>query len=186
MGKHYIRFDEIEDVLTSVDLIALTAPLARANPSYWKWIIVGAQNGFQGAMVCLLSGTNGIGVLDKKSAKKVLAWHENERGPYPAERLADFEELLGRCTNRPIGKSLTLTESELQDIKKLHGVLRNNFAHFRPQGWSIERAGLPRIVSVALGGIEQMMFRDELSYKLSGNRKRRLRKGINLARQAML
>jgi hypothetical protein len=64
MGKQYIRFDEIEDVLTSVELIALTAPLLKASPSYWKWIIVGAQNGLQGAMVCFLAGTNGIGVLD--------------------------------------------------------------------------------------------------------------------------
>jgi hypothetical protein len=63
-------------------------------------------------------------------------------------------------------------------------VLRNSFAHFRPQGWSIERAGLPRIVSVALRGIEQLMFGDDLSYKLSGNRKRDLQKGIDLARLA--
>ncbi|MGT2439607.1 hypothetical protein ACU4GH_31775 [Bradyrhizobium betae] len=69
MGKHYIRFDEIEDVLTSIDLIALMAPLAKANPSYWKWLIIGAQNGLQGAMVCFLTGTNGIGVLDKSPPK---------------------------------------------------------------------------------------------------------------------
>jgi hypothetical protein len=185
MGKHYIRFDEIEDVLTSVDLIALTVPLARTKPSYWKWIIIGAQNGFQGAMVCLLAGTSGIDVLDKRSAKRVAAWHDDMTGPYPTERLADFEELLDRVRNRPIGRSLTLTESELEDIKRLHGMLRNNFAHFRPKGWSIERAGLPRIVSVALDGIEKIMFGDELSYKLSGNRRRRLRKGLDVARKAM-
>jgi hypothetical protein len=71
MGKHYIRFDEIEDVLTSVDLLGLIVPLAKKNPSHWKWIIIGAQNGLQGAMVCLLTGTAGLDVLDKKSAKKV-------------------------------------------------------------------------------------------------------------------
>jgi hypothetical protein len=48
MGKQFVRFDEIEDVLSSVKLIALTAPLAKASPSYWKWIIVGAQNRFRG------------------------------------------------------------------------------------------------------------------------------------------
>jgi len=185
MGKQFIRFDEIEDVLTSVELIALTAPLAKASPSYCKLIIVGAQNGLQGAMVCLLSGTNGIGVLDKTSAKKVLAWHQDQQGPYPEERLAEFGELLKRCRNRPTGKSLLLTEPEMRDIEKLHGALRNNFAHFRPKGWSIERAGLPRIVGVALNVIEQIMFGDELSYKLSGNRTRRLRKGLGVARKAL-
>jgi len=123
MGTQFIRFDEFEDVITSVELIALTSPLAKSSPSYWKWIIVGAQNGRQGAMVCLLSGTNGLGVLDKKSAKKVLAWHQDQQGPCPEERLAEFAVLLDRCRNRPTGKSLLLTESAMRDIEKLHGAL---------------------------------------------------------------
>ena len=73
----------------------------------------------------------------------------------------------------------------MRDIEKLHGALRNNFAHFRPKGWSIERAGLKRIIGVALDVIEQIMFGDELSYKLSGNRKRRLRKGLDVSRRAL-
>lgn len=137
-------------------------------------------------MVCLLTGTNGIGVLDKKSAKKVLAWHENRSEPYPNERLAEFDELLDRCRNRATGNSLVLSDSELRDVKKLHAILRNNFAHFQPKSWSIERAGLPRILNVALGVIEEIMLGNELDHKLSGNRKRRLRKGIETARRAIV
>lgn len=185
MGKHFIRYDEIEDVLTSIDLIAIIAPLAKASPSYWKWLIIGAQSALQGAMVCLLTGTNSIGVLDKKSAKQVLQWHEDRSGSYPEERLASFNDLLNRCITRPIGKPLALSASELEDVERLHAILRNNFAHFQPKSWSIERAGLPRILNVALSVVEEIMLGEELNHKLSGNRKRRLRKGIATARRAM-
>jgi hypothetical protein len=50
--NHYIRFnDEFEDVLASVELVALVAPRLCDNPSLWKWMIVGAQSALQGAMV---------------------------------------------------------------------------------------------------------------------------------------
>jgi hypothetical protein len=51
----YIRFDEIEDVVVSVELVAYLAPILDAHPSYWKWIIVAAHSALQGAMVCVLA-----------------------------------------------------------------------------------------------------------------------------------
>jgi hypothetical protein len=50
----YIRFDRFEDVVASVELVALIAPELRHNPSCWKWMIVGAQSALQGALVCAL------------------------------------------------------------------------------------------------------------------------------------
>ena len=38
-GSKDVRFDKIEDVLASSDLIALVAPLVKKKPSYWKWIL---------------------------------------------------------------------------------------------------------------------------------------------------
>jgi hypothetical protein len=72
-GDHlaYIRFDEIEDVVVSAELVAHLAPLLDAHPSYWKWVIVAAHNAMQGAMVCALADSTGTSVLDE-SAKKVL------------------------------------------------------------------------------------------------------------------
>jgi hypothetical protein len=58
----YIRFDEIEDVVVSVELVAYLAPILDAHPSYWKWIIVAAHSALQGAMVCVLADSTGTSV----------------------------------------------------------------------------------------------------------------------------
>src|SRR5262249_8303391 len=73
-SSDYIRFDEIEDVVVSAELVAHLAPLLDAHPSYWKWVIVAAHNAMQGAMVCALADCTGTSALDE-SAKKVLDWH---------------------------------------------------------------------------------------------------------------
>ncbi len=184
MGKHYIRFDEIEDVLTSIDLLAHVAPLVKSSPSQWKWIIIGAQNGLQSAMVSVLGGTSGINVLNEKSRRLVLAWHEKRNGndPYPSERLAEFDVLLERCRKAGF---LDLREVEAKDLFRLHRELRNTFAHFAPMSWSIEKAGLPRIVSTALNCVEVLMSKDEVRRKMSGNRIRRLARGIERTRVSL-
>jgi hypothetical protein len=51
--KGYLRFDEIENVLSSLDLLALVGKLIRKKPSYWKWAIIAAHDALQGAMVCV-------------------------------------------------------------------------------------------------------------------------------------
>src|SRR5262245_8208016 len=163
MSEDYIRFDEIEDVLASVDLIALVAPLVREKPWYWKWIIIGAQNALQGAMVCAFADTSNTSILTKRSAAKMLDWLNADpasRGPYPEERLADFGELLDRCiAGTPNFEPLVLTSRQHADIKRLHEHFRNNFAHFTPKGWSLEKVGLPRIIEAALYAAEILMNR---------------------------
>ena len=54
LSDDYIHFDEIEDVLASLDLAALVAPLIREKPWYWKWMIIGAHNALQGAVRILI------------------------------------------------------------------------------------------------------------------------------------
>src|SRR5262249_41467817 len=102
-SSDYIRFDEIEDVVVSAELVAHLAPLLDTHPSYWKWVIVAAHNAIQGAMVCALADSTGTSVLDE-SAKKVLDWlNAGMRGDPPDENLASFRRLLNRCTSGPDG-----------------------------------------------------------------------------------
>ena len=35
-SEAYVRFDEFEDVLASVELVALLAPFVREDPQYWE------------------------------------------------------------------------------------------------------------------------------------------------------
>src|SRR4051812_42978764 len=51
-SDEYIVFDEVGDVLASVDVIAVVAPTLGDNPLRWKWVILAAHSAMQGAMVC--------------------------------------------------------------------------------------------------------------------------------------
>jgi hypothetical protein len=55
----YVRFDEQEDAVAALELVARLAPDLKGNPSLWKWVVVGMQ----AAMVLALAGTDGCGAL---------------------------------------------------------------------------------------------------------------------------
>jgi hypothetical protein len=180
--KAYVRFDEVEDVLTSMDLLALVSGRVKKEPSLWKWAIVGAHSSFQGAMVCVLAGTAGFEAMSPKSFKEWMEWYEGDRTEEaPDVWMADFELLLKRCRK----KALVLSSGQSRDVRRLHQEFRNNFAHFMPKTWSIEKAGLPRIILAAVAGVEMLMARDDVSLKMSGNRKRRLGAAIKGVRNAL-
>jgi hypothetical protein len=176
MLKQFLHFDEIEDVLSSLDLLGLVAPLVSEQPSYWKWAIIAAHGGLQGAMVCALRDSSGVSVLEKECAREMLEWFNTQKGMPPQERLADFNTLLTRCRKSGYmdGKPLSLSHAQAKDIKSLHKHFRNNFVHFTPKSWCIEKAGLPRIVCAAVDSIETLMGHPRVLYKFSGNMKRRL------------
>jgi hypothetical protein len=178
MADDYVSFDEREDVVVSLELVAHFAPLVREKPQHWKWIIVGAHDALQGAMVCAYADSTGTSVLDKKSAKEMLDWLEADRatqGPYPEDRLAPFGQLLDRCiTGSAIFEPLVLTPGQVEDIKRLHDHFRNKFAHFTPVGWSIEKAGLPRIVGAALDAAAVLMGRYYVIGHMDENQQLRL------------
>ena len=77
-----------------MELLTLLVPLVNKTPRYWKWIIIAAQSAVQGALVCALSGTAGIGALTKDLQSAWLAWFDTRKGPAPDEKLADFKTLL--------------------------------------------------------------------------------------------
>lgn len=186
MASDYIRYDEIDDVLASTDLLALVAPRLADQPALWKWAIIAAQNGLQGAFVCALHDAFGTSVLTEKSARAVLNWHENEIGEYPLERLADFETLLKRFCKKNPSYRRKLTRQQFHDMRRLHRHFRNSFEHFRPLSWSIEKVGLPRIVGAALAGIELLMQHESVVTRLTGNKTRRLKENLNNARKGLL
>src|SRR5258707_23251 len=95
--KGYVRFDEIEIVLSSLDLLALVVGLVRKNPSFWKWAIIAAHDALQGAMVCAINDTSSISVLKEESARKMAKWLDTQEGKCPHVELAGFNELLKRC-----------------------------------------------------------------------------------------
>ena len=188
MTTRYLRFDEVEDVLTSLDLLALTVPLLKKQPGYWKWVAVAAHSGLQSAMVCALRDPAGISILQKDCAREMMEWFDHKRGECPKERLADFETLLRRCrkAGQMDGQPLKLSEVQTKDVKRLHKEIRNEFAHFAPKGWSIEKAGLPRIILAAVGATEALMSHPRVSNQLNGNRKGRLTERLRVIRAKLI
>jgi hypothetical protein len=140
-------------------------------------------------MVCAFVDSTGTSVLDKRSAESVLKWYNNaedNRGEHPKERLADFPDLLRRCLRGSQNcEALVLTRQQCRDIRQLHREFRNRFTHFRPGGWGIEKVGLPRIVGAALYAVEDLMGREHVARRMSGNKLRRLKKALMMARNSL-
>jgi hypothetical protein len=171
MQNDYIRFDEVDDVLASLRLLAELGPKLSSEAWSWKWAIIAAHNGLQGALVCALSGTAGVGALDEHSASAMLDWLEKHSGDPPKERLASFNTLVERgCSSERMsylgGAPLSLSRQQTKDLRRLNDNFRNNFAHFTPKGWSIERVGLPRIILAAVDAIQHLMKQPQVAYKL--------------------
>jgi hypothetical protein len=187
MVRQYVHFDEREDVLASLEMFAAIVPLLKKKPQFWKWAIVGSHSALQGAFVCYLGGTSGIEVLDEKSAKKWHKWYETMEGVPPPERMANFNTLLKRCCKKLKAAGLTnvATHKQIRNVVRLHRDFRNNFAHFRPMGWTIEKAGLPRIVGIAADFTGHLMLNDDVSYKLNGTQRRRLTDSLKAIKEGL-
>jgi len=183
----YVRFDQYENTLVSLELVAHFASLVREKPQLWKWMIVGAHDALQDAMVCAYADSTGTSILTKKSGTRMLDWlnaDPDTRVGCPAERLAPFGELLDRCiAGNATFVPLVLTPQQHKDIKRLHEYFRNNFAHFTPKGWSIEKAGLPRIVGAAIDAAEVLMRRDNAIIHMDADRQQRFADALATARK---
>jgi hypothetical protein len=160
----WLHTDEFEDVEASLDLLMRTLEVVQDKPAYWKWAIVSAHNALQSAAVCILTQTDGSGAL-LASTEKALhekLYGEDEDGRFidredkewPESRLATLDELLKRLPNNlsitlPGRRSGKYGFDEPGDLRRLIE-FRNKFIHFTASSWSLEIAGLPRIIRRAL------------------------------------
>lgn len=151
MTRNWVTTDEGSDVLGSLEHCERSLRLAMETPSEWKWAIVALHNAVQGSLVCHLAGTALVGHLSPKSAKEWLAWLNGDRsGPAPREFMGDPLTLLKRASGSELrieegcGLIVDVNAEQFKAFESLN-VLRREFAHFSPKGWSIELDGLPRI-----------------------------------------
>jgi hypothetical protein len=143
MDSDYFQTSEAEDVLGSLRHLKLCLAETEHDPQAWKWVVLSLFSAAQGAIVCHAAGTTQIECLTKDSATKVLAWLENPVGTMPDEKLAGpdtlFKRMNGTFTDIPpcggVIPTAPRTAKAFQRIKHL----RDDFLHFRPKGWSIEK-----------------------------------------------
>ncbi len=162
----FIRTDEYYDFVDTLEFCLESLTRTKQSDAHWKWVIISLHNALQGALVCVLKGTDDFGIMNKKSAEKMYEWHEQRRKgkqtPYPKMHLANTMELLERASRSQYmsefnGMPISLTSQQKKDFSLLNTDLRNQFTHFAPSGWSIEKEGLPRIILNMIDIIEQLM-----------------------------
>jgi hypothetical protein len=182
MAGKWLRVDEHTDVLSSTDLLALVGPRLRKSPSDWKWMILAAHNGVQGALVCAIQDSSGTNILSRQSAIEMLNWLDTLEGDRPKEHLADFGMLVKKFRKK---YPAALTPEQHRKVLKLHREFRNKFAHFTPTHWSIEISMLPTLLENALDLIETAMQQDQVTARTNGNFKRRLSGNLAATRTAL-
>lgn len=137
------------------------------NPERWFFAITDIHQALTSALVETLSGTNSLGALTDEQQKQWRRYHQDRREnpdakpPEDRFRIASFETLLSRAKSNQAGNPLALTRCEESDLKQLND-LRNDLQHVKPTGWSLEIAGLPRILQSAAKTMHQLFKMDPL------------------------
>lgn len=151
MGNETVRWFRTDEHSYAVTTAEYASKRFREFCDDWQalpWAILALFNSAQAALVGHLTGTAGLGALQKDCAEETYAALKGE-GAYPDEKLADFKELLKRACNssrqiEEAGGQIDLAPSDRQALDRLLK-LRREFAHFSPKGWSVEISGLPDI-----------------------------------------
>ena len=185
-GDSFVHFDEFEDVVLALELVAMLAKDVRERDSHWKWIVIGMQNAVQAAMVLALAGTDECGALETESQRQNREWLTHCSGKRPRTKMANYSVLLDRVQQSSLmaGPPLTLSADELENLKRLNRV-RRGFAHFNPTGWGIELNYLLNIMPVALTTVEFLLgTQDSPQIHLTDERKSRIANAIATARDS--
>jgi hypothetical protein len=126
--------------------------------------VLSGHAALQGACICILTRTDGLGALKKESDKAV--WEklygetpngrklDDENVTWPDEWLCELPELLkklpGDLSISLPGKKVPSYGFDVQgDLRRLHE-FRNMFTRFPPKTWLIESSGLPRMLESAI------------------------------------
>ena len=175
--ERHAAIDEIENVLCTLDLLAIVAPQLKRKRTLWKWALIAAHDALQAAVICAIADTTGTNVLKKKSAAEMLTWLEKMDGEPPKEWMEEFLELIKKA-------NLKMNAVEQKQVKKLH-FFRNTFVHFTPQTFWLGTAELPLVIGTTLELVAKLMESDRVRIRFTGNKKRRLSTDLEGVRSAL-
>ncbi|TWI36780.1 hypothetical protein [Paracoccus sulfuroxidans] len=151
----WLETDESMDVLVSLRELAFQIPRAELDPHCWKWALLALSCAVNSALICLLSGTAGIGALREDIAEQKLEAHANpvstkmpkRFGVEPIHVLLDLAS--GKRNRRERAGGVIAVSPEQREAFDIVVGLRNQFVHFTSTWWYVELDGLPgRMTSV--------------------------------------
>lgn len=159
MAGNWLTTDEADDVAGSIRHAIRSSGFLLGDPHSWKWIALALHSALQGACVCHLTTTAApVGALTKASTTEWLSYFEDSRSnpdaKPPNTRLMELPELL-KAVRKPRsagnGSSetgISISDQDLNWLRNFHDVVRNQFVHFEPMGWSLEVSGIPGIANL--------------------------------------
>lgn len=144
----YLRTDEREEAVRSLEWAEQQARSVADDPYLWKWVLIALHNAAQGFMVLALWNGNGLLALRDKVAVKWLTAYE-KGGPFPVEKLDEFLNLYKKVKDNgnfhTVGAGPFVPSPDQDASLERLNEYRNEFIHFTPKGWSLQLLGLPRV-----------------------------------------
>jgi hypothetical protein len=159
MAENWLTTDEADDVAGSIRHALRSANFLDDDAHTWKWIALALHSALQGACVCHLTTTAvPIGAVTKTNAAEWIAYFEesrtNSKAKPPQTKLMALPALLKAVRKpRSAGDSsneagISISDKDLNWLRYFHDVVRNQFVHFEPMGWSLEVSGIPGIATL--------------------------------------
>jgi len=163
----YLTITEELNALDYLEKAYLFIQETESNLLAWKWVVLSLHSALYGFAICACKGTNPKNVTYK--TKKGI------------EKLISFDDALKHCQDPKRMKMtiksnhLVLTYKQKEAINYLKKVLRNNFEHYTPKGWSIELHGMPEIAMNVLDVIRFLVIETGNYMHLSQNQIKKIK-----------
>ena len=187
-----LKADEWIEAVSDFEMFSEQLQRVIDDPRQWKWAIFALHIGIQGMMVLALEGSHGLNVLREKDAERWLSWRKGDRRePEPRGKLAPFLDLYKKIKDdkppmKRYADSQQFVPKGTQDksIKLLHD-LRNEFMHFTPKLWILDRGGLPAMALDCLEIAEFLAWESGNIIWYEHDLKKRLKIAFTSARKSL-
>lgn len=150
----YIESDEEIDALISLKTLELFIVKYQNDEKYIKWLVISLHSTLQCFMILALRGTNGLLVLSEKSAISWLESYENNTINKQPLKMDTFSNLYKKIKSDKMmmwlsSKKFISNQSQDHSVKSLDK-FRNEFTHYLPKTWLIEKSMIAPIVNDCL------------------------------------
>jgi len=164
MSEEFYRTDLKENAIDDLEKLSTFLELASRDKSYWKWVIIALHSSLYKFMLLALKNPDCSGIWEKVKKKKVGLIYKIDLFN-PKNKLISFlkafqwlqktEKMSGYVNSEAFVSTSEINEA----MKRLNTELRNQFFHFKPQGWSIEIRLIEEIIQKTLPIIKFIIFK---------------------------
>jgi len=155
----WFRISEQDNIFDNLNKTLYFLKKAKKDNSFWKWVIVAFHSTLYSSMLLALRRTDLSNIWEPeiRDAKNRIDLKKSRLISF----LKAFEWVQDDQHMRKYvkSKSFKLTDQNLKDsIVILNNEFRNQFLHYKPLAWSIEKGALKEVVRDCLPLIDFLLF----------------------------